>query len=324
VEENKIQELTIVTDADENINDLVGAGVLEEGENLGVTKNLKISSALHGNVNLNSSNETDKNNQETTITLNGQFDNTLIYDRLPLHYTMKNLLEIGTTKTTNTDFRISSDEFYIKNTGIYYFLKNLGVYARLDLNSHIFSEFFYSDEMNYIYQNENGTFGKYGASEQIKTKSSFYPLTLKEGFGINQRVLNSPKALLNLRGGFGLRQEINKNFYISTNQTTSIDNVDYEILAEQPSNYRKGMETSKIGLFQLPFDISYTVDADFLFPFDKNESITMEWENILNVKLFKYISLDYKLKIKNQIPEDGDEYFVQYHSLFLRVTYFLK
>jgi hypothetical protein len=147
---------------------------------------------------------------------------------------------------------------------------------------------------------------------------------LKEGLGINLRVLNMSKASLNVRGGFGLRQNINKAVYVKSGDSKDIDGVDYRVYEEQISENIKGIESSLIGVFRLPWNVSYTLDADFLFPFGKDESITMDWENIINVKLFKYVSLDYKLNFRNYILESGEEYIVTDHSLFLRVTYFLK
>ena len=320
VKENKIQELSIIvnTEDEEGIH-LVGAGVLGAGDILDRNKNLKWTNAIHGNANLNSSNEIDRDKQETTITLNGQLDSRLVYDKFPIHYSMKGLMETGTTKEPEQDFRISSDEFYIKNTGIYYFLKNLGVYSRLDMDTHIFTEYDHTDSTHYIYEDEDGEIQETGFSDKIRTKPSFFPLTLKEGLGINYRILNISKASLNLRGGFGLRQNINKAVYVKATDGDTLD-----VYQKQLSENIKGIETSLIGVFRLPWNVSYTLDADFLFPFGKDESITMDWENIINVKLFKYVSLDYKLNFHNYILESGEEYIVTDHSLFLRVTYFLK
>ncbi len=93
---------------------------------------------------------------------------------------------------------------------------------------------------------------------------------------------------------------------------------------EQESTDKTGMEVSVVGNFQLPFGLTYSTDADFLFPFNKDETTVMEWENSINLRLFKYISIDYKLKLENKKPEFGDEYIVEKHTLFLRITYFLR
>jgi len=74
-------------------------------------------------------NENNKDEYETTITMNLQLDNRLIYDNFPIHYSLKNLTELGTTKYPDSDFRISSDDMDLKNTFIYYFWEKLGLYC---------------------------------------------------------------------------------------------------------------------------------------------------------------------------------------------------
>ena len=128
---------------------------------------------------------------------------------------------------------------------------------------------------------------------------------------------------MSLRAGFGIRQDINNNFYDLTS-TETINDIEHRIYTEQKSESTTGTEVSVVGNFQLPFNMTYSTNADFLFPFSKIDNYTMEWENVINLKLFKYISLDYKLKLENKIPETGNEYIVEKHSLFLRVTYFLR
>lgn len=323
LEKGKAQELTIVVDTDEegNPTNLIGAGVLEETERQAHLQRFKFFNAVHGNVNINSDNKQDKDNSETTISLSTQLDNRLIYDQAPLHYTLKNLIELGTTKSSDIDFRISSDDINLKNTLIYYFLKNWGLYARLDMDSHLFSQNYYSSEkINYIKVDAKGnTVEKRENEEKIKVAPAFFQLSLKEGAGINLRVLNSSKANLNLRTGFGMRQDLNNNVFSFSKAEGG-----YDIYVEQPSEYKEGIEASAVGNFQLPFNLSYATTADVLFPFGKDESTSVEWENIFNLRLSRYVSLDYKLKLENKQPEEGKEYIVREHSLFLKVSYFLR
>ncbi len=328
VEKGKVQMLTIVmkTDEEDNPTNMAGAGVLEESFLEASLANLKFSSAIHGNVNINSNNEVDKDNPETTITLNNQLENHLIYDKDPLHYTMKNLMEVGISKTTDTDFRLAADEFDLKNTLIYYFIKDVGFYSRFDVHSHFFPEKSYSSEKFYYTKiDEDNIAADSVFADEIEIKSSLFPLVLKEGIGINYRILNFSRANLSLRAGFGIRQDVNNDVYQLASENTWTDSlgIEHKTYNEIESESTTGTEVSVVGNFQLPFNLTYSTNADFLFPFSKDDDYTMEWENVINLKLFKYISLDYKLKLENKIQE-GDEYIVKKHSLFLRVTYFLK
>lgn len=328
LKEGKAQSLRIVVDRDEqgNPTNLLGAGIVTEDEYEKKQTDWKFYSAIHGNINLNSSNETEKDNPETNITLNGQLDNKLTYKKSAITYTLKNLIEIGTNKANEEDFHISSDDFDLKNTLIYYFIKDIGLYSRLDLNTHVFTENYLGDSFNARkYDVNDNLISEKQNVDKVRIKPSLFPLVIKEGLGINWRVLNIPKANLNLRTGFGLRQDFNNNYFVLSNSTeTDTSGNEYKVFEEQESIYKRGVELSLIGNFRLPFNLSYFTDADALIPFDKDDAIIMEWENILNMKLTNYISLDYKLNLINKDVEDEASYIIKEHSLFLRITYFLR
>jgi len=327
IEKGTSQKLTIVVDTDEegNPTGLVGAGVLEGSTLQTSLERLKFSSAIHTNFNINSDNETNKDEAETVITLNAQLDNRLTIDQYPFHFSSKNLIEMGTTKTSDTDFEISADEFDFKNTAIYYFVQNLGFYGRLDLNSHFFKEIYKSSDFTYSkYDVDNELEISNKLADEVEVKPSMFPVILKEGIGINYQILKLARAALSVRTGFGLRQDFNNGVYELSESYTDSSGMEYRTYQEQETSYTTGLEASLVGSFKLPFDMTYTTDADFLFPFNKNDINVFEWENTISLRLFKYVSIDYKLKLENKRPEIGDEYIVENHSLFLRITYILR
>ncbi len=330
IEEGSVQKLTIVMETDEegNPTNMAGAGILEESFLAASTESLKLSSAIHINGNLNMDNELNEDDPEVTITMNSQLENYLIYDKDPLFYTMKNVIDLGVSKTTDTDFRLASDEFDLKNTGIYYFVKDLGFYGRFDVNSHFFDETQYSaEEFYYQKLDENGVaLGDSVLSDEIKTKPSFYPIELKEGIGINYRILNLSRANLSFRAGFGIRQSFNEDVFVYDPSETFVDDnsIEHRKYFELISTNTTGTELSLVGNFQLPYNLTYSTDADFYFPFDENDEYTFEWENSFNLNLFKHISLDYKFNLEKLSKDSGVDYLVKEHSLFLRVTYFLR
>jgi hypothetical protein len=238
---------------------------------------------------------------------------------------MKNLVELGTQKSTDQDFRLAVDEFDLKNTLIYYFFKNIGFYSRFDLNTHFFNTKLYFNDNFYCTKIDiDGNVVQDSALvDFVRVESSFFPLVLKEGLGINYRILNRAKANLSLRVGFGLRQDINNDVYqlYYSDETGSLPYLEYH---EIDSESKTGTEVSLVGSFNLPWSLTYTTNADFLFPFGEEQDYTMEWENVFNMKLFKFISLDYKLKLTHKMPDVSQDYIALNHSLFLRVTYFLR
>ncbi|MEA2097140.1 MAG: DUF481 domain-containing protein [Candidatus Cloacimonadota bacterium] len=340
IEKGSVQKLTIVmgTDEEGNPTNMAGAGILEESFFAASLEPLKFSSAIHINGNLNSDNELNEDDPEVTITMNSQLENYLIYDKDPLYYNMKSVIDLGISKTTDTDFRLASDEFALKNTGIYYFVTDLGFYGRFDINSHFFNETQYNaDEFYYQKFDENGiVLGDSIYSDNVQTKSSLFPIELKEGIGINYRILNLSRASLSFRAGFGIRQFFNEDVFVyndekidiydpaSTKTFVDAAGVEHRKYFELASTNTTGTELSLVGNFQLPFNLTYSMDADFYFPFEENDEYTFEWENSFNLNLFKHISLDYKFNLKKRGKDSGIDYLVQEHSLFLRVTYFLR
>jgi hypothetical protein len=251
----------------------------------------------------------------------------LIYDNDPFHFSSKNLIEIGFTKQTDENFRLVTDEFDLKNTLVYYFIKDLGLYSRVDVNTHFFTKReYFSQKYNCTKTDTEGNEADTVFVDNIKTKSPFYPLTLKEGAGINYRILNLSKANLSLRVGFGLQQVYNNDYFVETKpDVDTLGNVIHRYFQEVESETKTGTEVSLVGSFQLPLNLSYSLNADFLFPFNDEKNYTMEWENVFNIKIFKYISLDYKLNlIHKQYPELNQDYIAKDHTLFLRITYFLR
>ncbi|MBN2281301.1 MAG: membrane integrity-associated transporter subunit PqiC [Candidatus Marinimicrobia bacterium] len=324
----KTERLSLVVDVDDNDNPthLIGGGIIEGQSGEVFAEHWRVSSALHGNFNMNSSNETDEDEYFSTSVVTSQFENRIVYNNMPHYYYMRNLTEIGFTKSTDVDLRLSADEFDVKNTYVLFMLKNLGVYGRIDINSHFFSSYRYStSKFNYIKQNSRGKEISRALDEKkIKLADGIYPMVLKEGIGVNYRLFNTPKAKLSIRTGLGIRQELYDKVYDITNKNYTEENIVYQLYQEKVDLFNRGTEVSLVGNFNLPFNLSYMTNADILFPFNTSESITVDWENVFNLRLFKHISIYYKLNLQNKQGEDGNEYILNRHSLFLRLTYIIR
>lgn len=328
LKEGQFQKLTLVvgTNEDGTPNNLIGGGVLEENEMAGLTGHWRFLNAVFGNANYIGDNEKGRDQHETTIILNTQFENKITYDNWPVNYTLRNLIELGTTKANEEDFRISNDNFYFRNTLVLYFLKNVGLYGRFDSESHLMNEFqYFAEPINYRKLGLGGSAEQVGLdAKTVMIKERFKPMILKEGGGLNLRAFNTVRANLNIRVGLGLRQDYYDGVYVISDQTETIDGLTYKIWNAQPTLRKKGTEVSIVGNFQLPLNLTYYTNADFLIPFDSDESTTIDWENVFNIKVFKYISIDDRIRFRNKVDEDGKDYLEYRHALFLRLTYFLR
>ncbi|MCD4828008.1 MAG: PqiC family protein [Candidatus Cloacimonetes bacterium] len=324
VEEGKLQKLTIVvgTDDDGNPPTMIGAGVLRESELEARQRDLKISSAIHANANFNSDNSTDKNDPSTSITVTTQLDTRLTWDKYPYHFTSKNLMELGTTKDEDTDFRVTSDNFTLKNTFIYYIFHSFGFYVRGDVDANLLeSRVYNADEKNYRLIDTDGGVHNHADTKKVLVAPYILPLGFKEGVGINWRVFNMARVNLYARVGFGLRQDINDSVYLKSRTFTDSLGIEWDEYHEVESYNQEGLEFSIESDFRLPFNMRLNSNIDALKPFDAGSSLSMEWENILNMRLIKQLSIDYKLLLTYN--KDVVDYVVWNHSLFLRFTYFI-
>jgi len=320
------QRLSLIVEEVENsgIYTLIGAGVINEEDSQRKDTNWNLSSAIHMNINLNTDNSENESDTQLSININAQLDNSAYYEYGRFKYTLKNLIEMGTNKDEDYDqFRVDLDDFDAKNTIIYNVFSAFGLYGRFDLNSHFLPVQAY--DLNYIKIDEAGTMiDSLSNANSVETSSSFFPMTLKEGFGLNFQFLNTSRADMNLRFGLGSRQELRKDVFTISDTTHTNAGIIYKVYKEEQSDYYEGIEASLVGDLQVLRNLSYSLTADFLFPFDSEKNYTMDIENIVNVKLFKYISLDYRLKFYTRESDAQDDYISTQQSLFLRFTYLLR
>ena len=189
----------------------------------------------------------------------------------------------------------------------------------------MFNEYqYFNDPINYKKRNLDGDFIESGTDvKRVQIKSGFKPMTLKEGGGLNLRALNTGRANLNIRVGLGLRQDYYDDVFLLSDDMVTEDQITYKIWNAQNSLNKRGTEVSIVGNFQLPFNLTYYTNADFLIPFEGDETTTIDWENVFNIKVFKYISIDDRIRFRNKVDENNKDYLEYRHALFLRLTYFL-
>ncbi len=97
--------------------------------------------------------------------------------------------------------------------------------------------------------------------------------------------------------------------------------MEYDVYSHTEDSFQEGFEFSLVGNFQLISNIRFSTNSDILFPFDKDKEPRIDSDNIVNLRLLKYLSIDY---IANLSYTKGvDDYVVIKHSVFLRFTYTL-
>lgn len=324
LEDGKSYILTIVVNPTGERSVLVGAGVIEAPAVRGRPKLHK--GAVHTNINLASSNSVDKDNPTSSISLSGEFDNKIDYDVWPIHFTLRSLYNLGFDKTSGTDFRINIDDYSLRNALVFYpwnvnkVLRNFGAYGRADINTHFFDEYsFFQKERNFLKVSRDSEEVYFAGAKKLKVKEAFYPLRMKEGLGLTYRINLATNMTVNLRSGFGWQQDYEDGVYAFSEEAV-IDSVTYDIYKESPSSITQGVETTVlININNLLNFISISSNFDALFPVGVSDKSTKyDFENLINIKLFRNISLDFKANMKyNKALRD---YLLTEYSAFLRLS----
>ncbi|MBM3329872.1 MAG: hypothetical protein FJY67_10460 [Calditrichaeota bacterium] len=269
-----------------------GAGILAQSNVLRQLANLRGYLAIHGNMVLNSDNRTSRS-PRTDISVLAQVENRLIFDRFPHYYLSNNLLDLGTQKLHNTQFTIKPDRLQLKNTYIYYLLKWLGGYSRLDLGTHFLPvTSVYDRPVNVTFHNEGGRVMRYlRGVQRAETAPAFFPLELKEGVGVNLTPLRSYNARLSVRSGFGFRQSVNKDVY----QPTDVDTVFKAV----PDINQRGWEASLVSNFTFFQNLGLTTELDVLFPIGAQDDPVIDLSNFVSFALTKNVTLEHTFRLKH-------------------------
>lgn len=304
----ELTQYTIVMDSETK--EFRGAGILEFGTTDRKIKNWMINSTLYGSFTLNRGNDITSKEQKTSMAFVAQLDYNIRYST-PKHYFLsRGVVEEGwNMQKDQNSFRSFLDNIRFKNIYIYYFLPGLGIYGRFFAETNLFNtNYYYDDNKDVYFYDEDGQLEHVRRYIRHVTLSpAFSPLELKEGIGLNLRLIKSLRTSFNIRLGMGFRQNINRDLF---NQ----DDLDETKLYRKPSAYLKGPEASFIGNSRIFRNVMITSELDLLLPSNTNEDVVYDWENNINLRLSKNISIDYTLRIKKDKTVIS---YLQYENILL-------
>ncbi|HQP63315.1 MAG TPA: ABC-type transport auxiliary lipoprotein family protein [Candidatus Cloacimonas sp.] len=324
--------LTMIVDPAAEGNVLIGAGVFAD-EDIGLGSKRIHRGAIHGNISLSSNNNVDKKKPTSSVSLAGQFDNSIDTHELikPFHFTTRSIYDLGLNKTSNQDLIFSPDDYSLKSVLMLYpmekkkFLRNFAFYGRMNINTHFFDETtYFSENKNIILQNAEGDICSTLLDQpDLKTKIAFYPLRLKEGTGLTYQINFSPRAWTSLRVGYGWLQDYNTSSYVF--DKTIVDTqtgLSYDRYIEEPNSSSKGIESTIIfSALNLLKYVSINSTLDVLFRMGvPDHTYRLENENRISFKLFRNISLDVKF---NTFYDEAEKPWMVYdYTTFLRLSLF--
>jgi hypothetical protein len=140
------------------------------------------------------------------------------------------------------------------------------------------------------------------ASEAFNTSGAFGSVQLRQGIGINLRVLRTTSADINFRVGAGFRQNLFHDAYVEEDDP---DTAVHEYRELENFN-QEGIESVLTGRMRFLRFLTYTTEAELFGGFDAFLEPTVSWLNTLSFRFTSYAALDYTIDLRSQpqVTED--------------------
>ncbi len=224
------------------------------------------------------------------------------------------------------DGRLQStkDRVYFNSIYMYHYLPWVGPYLRFGGETTLFDRVTYFEQpTQVVVQSPQGaqlaTYkGADGKGETRFTVSGpLTPVQLKQGAGVNFRVIHDLTFDLDLRSGFGSRQ------YLARSQLVPKDDPStpgFE-LREVGDTALAGLEASALGQVRFSRYLQGSTELDGLLPFDGVGSTQLAWRSALSLRLGSFAALTYTLSVVRQPNVRPDTPWAMEQGLQLRFHY---
>ena len=138
------------------------------------------------------------------------------------------------------------------------------------------------------------------ANEDFKVGDPFAPVSIREGVGINFRLLRGRIFSLDWRFGLGFRQNRFNGAFVLDDSASG-----FQEYSEQESFNETGLETTVVGTVRLS-RLLLNTNLDLFGDFNELEDPTLDWRNTFSWRLTGGLSLDYRIDVlqQPQVTED--------------------
>lgn len=216
------------------------------------------------------------------------------------------------------------DRVYFNSIYIYQYLPWVGPYLRIGGETTLFNQHAYFEKpTTVVVENADGAptatySGSDGKGEtRFALTGPLSPIQLKQGIGVNFRILHNAIIDLNLRSGFGSRQ------YLARGQLVSQDDAATPAfeMRQVANSVLTGMEISALSQARLTRYLQASTELDALLPFDGLGSTQLTWRNLVSLRLSGFAALTYALNVVRQPNVRPDKPFATEQGLQLRFFY---
>jgi len=206
-------------------------------------------------------------------------------------YTRENMQWLNEEKK-ESQWSISQDLLQFQSSVVYRFYDWIGPYMRVNAKTHIFPEYYWFDTDTL----------DLSKGEKIRISSSFDPLRIGEGVGVNLQPIVSNSVDVSAQSGFAARQTIRRKILVPVNKAktsfTAITNESYDYGWENSVNVR------------LSFLRFFTLDllGEVFFPKAKPKNyIIEELSADLRFSLTRHLELSYQQQFQDRMAEGMED-----------------
>ncbi len=305
---------------DENTNAFQGAGEISESELFKPRDAVAGSLVIGGNASLTSRsnvlNQPAGESYAASAFLDGRLNFLIAKNPLLLRLQV----EEGQGKLPNLPWQKTRDRLALDALYIYRWQPWIGPYVRFGGETNLFDTYRYFDEddpATYRVFNSSGQqLTEQSTSERLKTAPPFGFTTLREGVGVNTRVLKTLFAEMNFRVGPGARQTITRDLLVEDNPNSDTrTTADFSRVA---SDTTFGVEATVLAIARITNYVIINLELDTLTPFSSNDALIIDMSSTIALKLTQFASINYVidfLRNRNVSARDQIE-----HDILLRFS----
>lgn len=132
------------------------------------------------------------------------------------------------------------------------------------------------------------------ANETYFVAEAWEPTVVREGLGLNMRVLNKRTLSLNWRVGVGVRQNRFGGAWVVADdpRTEAVEHLEVESFDQE------GLESTIVASARLSGFLVYATDLELFSDFSTFDQPTIEWRNTVTLRLSRNLSINYLLNLE--------------------------
>ncbi|MDR1812327.1 MAG: hypothetical protein LBQ87_05835 [Candidatus Fibromonas sp.] len=213
-------------------------------------------------------------------------------------YTRQNMQWLN-EEQKESQWSVAQDLLQLQSSIVYRFFEWIGPYTRANVKTNIFPEYYYADTtIRRAIRKDTMSFSE----EKIRISSSFDPLRIGEGVGLNLRPIISNSVDISAQTGFAARQIIRRNLLVPANNAKTI------FIMVTDNVYEYGWENSLNIRFSFLRFFTLDLIGEVFFPNAKVSDYRIdELSADLRIAITRFLELSYQQQFYDRMTTEGEE-----------------